>query len=69
MNYSNENRFVIADDELGFGIIVLLTDVSYWADNYEKLDTWCNENSSRMIGMTVLLNSRYDLLNFVLRWS
>ena len=40
------SRFIVADSSLGFenSVIIVLTDIEYWNDNYEELKDWCDEN-------------------------
>lgn len=63
-------RFVIAEFELGFGYLVVLTDIAYWNEHYEQLQDWCHiNNAGKVEGMTVSFQSREELLLFTLRWS
>ena len=63
-------RFVIADDDLGFGSrLVVLTDLGFWVKNQERLQDWCQLHGATQTGMTVELPSDNTLTLFVLQWS
>lgn len=50
-------------------IIVILTDVSYWCINFDKLFDWCKRNSVELKGMTLVFSQPEKLTEFILRWS
>jgi F0F1-type ATP synthase epsilon subunit len=52
----------ISDD-----MLVILTDVEYWNDNYDALQEWCKDYEAEVRGMTVTL-SEQALTAFCLRW-
>lgn len=65
-----DKRFVVPPANLGFGHLVVLTDLDYWLQNYELLKDWCQENSAGEVkGMTVDLAGPEELLMFTLKWS
>lgn len=70
INFNKDNgKFVVADPGLGLGIVIVLTDLTYWNDNYDDLTAWCTTNGAEIKGMTVCLNNNIDLFNFILRFQ
>jgi len=65
------NRFVVVPEELldPDESLIVLTDVSYWNDNFELLKDWCDENNCRQVGMTVKPSNTHALTLFCLRWT
>ena len=65
-------RFVVVDPGLrtspGFGVSIVLTDISYWADHEAELDAWCEQHAARRSGMVIDM-SESALMMFSLRWS
>lgn len=65
-----KNRFIVADyKEIHNGILVVMTDIKYWAENEYDLDLWCREHKCKVKGMTVEIPDEETLLLFTLRWS
>jgi hypothetical protein len=66
-----QNRFVIAPTDLvdDGAIVIILSDYKFWADNAEKLDTWCSSRDAEWQGMTVVLHNEKILTEFILRWQ
>lgn len=64
-----KNRRFVVLSGLITDIAVLLTDVQYWADNYELLNDWCRLNNARQEGMTVIFPDDKTLSLFCLKWS
>ena len=64
------NRFVVVPHELldHDESLIVLTDVSYWNDNFELLKDWCDENDCEQAGMTVKPSNTRALTMFCLRW-
>ena len=66
----NRERFIIAPGVLvDQEQLIILTDVEYWINNQDALRQWCLEHGAVAAGMTVVLNSERDLVQFVLKWS
>lgn len=63
-----DRRFVVLSG-LITDIAVLLSDVQFWADNYEELGEWCRLNNSRQEGMIVIFPDNKTLSLFCLQWS
>lgn len=65
-------KFVVAPADLVENTgeqLVILTDIEYWNDNYDKLQFWCNHNHGTVKGMLVALPTSHALIAFCLRWS
>jgi hypothetical protein len=65
------NRFILAEFEL-LGtpdLLVVLTDLTFWANNVDELLDWCNQYGARVKGMTVEFDTNEQLTMFCLRWS
>lgn len=67
-------RFAVAENSL-FGdslsqgqMLVILTQIQFWAEYEKDLDQWCVENHAERQGMTVLLPDEKTLTLFSLRW-
>lgn len=69
-NWKNK-RFAVAESYLvdGSGQLVILTEIGFWAENYEILKQWCDEHSCQAKGMTVEIPDDATLTLFCLRWS
>ena len=65
------NRFIVVPHELldHNESLIVLTDVSYWNDNFELLKDWCDENNCEQSGMTVKPSNTHALTLFCLRWA
>jgi hypothetical protein len=70
---STQERFIIADslvaESLGSPIIVMLSSINFWIDNYEDLIAWCADNDAEIQGMTVNIYNDKTLTAFCLRWA
>lgn len=66
-----DQRFIIAPSVLveGTGKLIVLTNIAFWNEHYEKLKDWCDAHQSETIGMTVEVPNEETLLLFVLRWA
>jgi hypothetical protein len=66
-----KNKFVTVGYDLldGPEILVILTDVTFWASHEQELQTWCDYTGSTMTGMTVAFPNEQTLTAFCLRWS
>jgi hypothetical protein len=66
-------RFIVADNEVaqsfGTPVIIMLSDVGYWNENFDELQAWCRLNGAEQQGMTVNIPSESVLTAFLLRWS
>jgi len=67
-NWKNR-RFVVIDYSLFDRWSIILTDHTYWSNEYESLRIWCESNNSRLTGVVVEFDSEESLLLFVLTWS
>ena len=66
-----KGRFVVADSsliDLPESNLIILSDVSFWNDNYDSLLEWCKNNNAVTRGMTVTCGD-HALTLFLLRWS
>ena len=61
-------EYDVAKDDLE--LMVILTDIAFWAEHVEQLDQWCKDNvGAQRTGMTVTLDTPEALLLFTLRWT
>lgn len=65
-------RFAVVDAQ-GWGMdtdwIVVLSDISFWAENMDALDAWCQQNGCDIQGLTVEIPTEHLLTLFQLKWS
>lgn len=66
-----KNKFITVGPELldGQEILVILTDINFWANREKELETWCNQNDASVSGMAVTFPDRKTLTAFCLRWA
>ena len=66
-----KNRFITVGYDLldGPEQLVVLTDIGFWAEHEQELDTWCDQHGAVMTGMTVAFPNEQTLTAFTLRWS
>lgn len=50
-------------------ILIVLTDINFWAENIDNLVDWCAVNNCKPQGMTVSVPNEKTLTLFTLRWS
>jgi len=51
-------------------LMVILTDIAFWAEHVEQLDQWCKANPGvHRTGMTAEFDTPEVLMLFTLRWS
>lgn len=63
-------RFLIIPDVLTDKTsMVMLTDITYWADNENNLRDWCADNDTQFVGMTLVFPNKHTLTAFCLRWA
>ena len=63
-------RFVVANDDLGFGTrLIVLADFKFWVNNLDQLRAWCQLHGATQKGATVELPTDETLTLFVLQWS
>jgi hypothetical protein len=64
-------RFITPDPELlgSSALLVILTDVKFWAANSDQLYEWCENHGATVAGMAVEFETPHDLTLFILRWS
>ena len=66
-------RFVVADHEVSKTFdthtVVMLGDIGYWLHHYDDLRRWCEQNRSRIVGMTVEIPDAETVTAFCLKWS
>lgn len=67
----SSRRFFVAPNYLldEEEILIVLTDINFWAENLEDLINWCKNNQCENKGMTVEVPDQKTLTMFVLRWS
>jgi hypothetical protein len=67
-----KQRFIVAEYAVAKDTIahtVILTNIAFWSDHVEQLDTWCEHNpGAKRIGMVVEFDTAELLTLFVLRW-
>ena len=65
-----KQRFIIAPVELTDGDrLVVLSDIGFWADNFDAIEKWCEPRNAEVQGATIVFGDEPTLLEFVLRWS
>lgn len=63
-------KFVVVDNIESAGeILIVLTDFDFWVTNYGQLQQWCEDNTSKVAGMTVTIPNYTSLTAFMLKWS
>jgi len=65
------SRFYIYDISGKNGRIgILLSDYTFWAENYVRLDEWCKKHCLEysITGCLLELNNQKDLTLFTLQW-
>jgi hypothetical protein len=69
----SKQRFIVAEPEvcesLGIPFIVMLANIGFWNMNYDALKDWCEQNNSKVMGMTVEFPDAQTLTAFALRWT
>ena len=65
-----EQKFIVAPQYLldKPEILIILTDISFWADNADSLVEWCEKYNCTTQGMTVCLPNEAALTMFMLKW-
>lgn len=65
------NKFIIVSKDLldDNEILIILTDIQFWAEHEVELFEWCEERKANNVGMTVVFEDEITLMEFVLRWS
>lgn len=48
--------------------LIVLTDISFWAENVDALKEWCDEHECTTSGMTVQIPTDELYTLFCLRW-
>ena len=67
---AHKQRFLAAPEYLTDNeLLIILTDITFWNDNFDDLQMWCEQNNSAQQGMTVVLPNKAVLTSFYLRWS
>lgn len=67
-DWKKHHYYVTPNDWYSNERIIVLTDVGFWAENYENLIEWCSYNGCTVEGMTVKLSDEKALTAFCLRW-
>jgi hypothetical protein len=66
-------RFIIADPDVAFDMghssIIILSDIGFWNENFDQLQTWCRHHGAEQQGMTVNVPNEETLMMFCLQWS
>ena len=70
MDNWNKKKFVVSESfyEDGFSHIVVLSDLSFWHNNFDELGEWCQQYGAEILGMTVNIPNEEILTLFYLRW-
>jgi hypothetical protein len=72
MEEYKRGRFTVTNSELvdiPDTNLIILTDVGYWVEHYDRLKSWCEEiGDGEVRGMTVTCNDK-TLTAFLLKWS
>lgn len=66
------NRFVVGENYLTNvpgEFLIVLTDISFWAEHIGKLTLWCQEYNCDHQGMTVTIPDNATLTAFYLKWT
>ena len=66
-----KNRFITMGYDLldGPEVLVILTDIGFWAEHELELANWCDQYGATVTGMTVAFPNEQTLTAFSLRWS
>jgi len=48
---------------------IILTDVTYWNNNFDELNRWCIINSVDMVGLSLKIYDPKIVMAFILKWS
>ena len=67
-----KNKFITVGRDLLDGmdeILIILTDIGFWAEHEAELETWCKQHGASAFGMTVTLPDQKTLTAFTLKWS
>lgn len=67
-----KNKFITVGRDLLDNIdeiLIILTDIGFWAEHEEELKTWCELYGASAMGMTVTLPDQKTLTAFTLKWS
>ena len=48
---------------------IILTDVSYWNNNFDELNRWCIINSVDIVGLSLKIYDPKVVMAFILKWS
>ena len=51
-----------------YGHLVVMTDFTFWHDNFDALLAWANDNNCEVKGMTIDIPNDETLTLFCLRW-
>lgn len=65
-------KFIIAESYMfddPNSTTVILTDISFWAQNIDELVKWCATYGGVISGMTVNFQSKASLTLFLLKWT
>lgn len=70
-----DRKFVIAPSYISrglpeptYGHLVVMTDFSFWHDNFDDLMFWCADHDCQVKGMTIDIPNDETLTLFCLRW-
>jgi hypothetical protein len=48
---------------------IILTDVTYWNNNFDELNRWCIINSVDIVGLSLKIYDPKIVMAFILKWS
>jgi hypothetical protein len=66
-----KNKFIVVGEDLldKDETLIILTDISYWAEHEAELASWCKQHDVDFQGMCLAFNDPKMLIMFALRWS
>jgi hypothetical protein len=67
------NRFLLVNDPTSGNPSLMIVDYSWWTENEREILNWMNETLPRGVehqqGMTLMFDTGYDRILFLMRWS
>lgn len=65
-------RFIVAPNYLledRSEHVIILSDISFWAEHYDQLQAWCEQHDAAVQGLGVTLPDSETVTLFCLTWS
>jgi hypothetical protein len=70
---TSKSRFIVADPavalDFGHSGIIILSDIGFWNEHFDQLQTWCRDNGAEQQGMTVNVPNEQVMTLFCLTWA